>query len=192
MQNVYPLLLILSLLLVPVTSRAQEPTTVNDWTLSISPTDLVFHYVEISTERSVSDWGGFGGHLGLGEINLSFLGAEARFLAFGAGVQGSYYFIGDFDIGLQLGGSLAFTHVTGNATVRILDTTYVIQRSVNAVRLGPYIGAKYTFSFGLTSTFQVGGAIVFDKQNASSGNVRVRGSLLGSGLTLNWTLGWAF
>ena len=169
-----PLLPLLFLLLTAPLQAQRD--RVSDWTVSISPIQLVIPIVSLSSERSVAQDVGFGGRISAGSVNNS--------TAFGGGIFANYYAIGDFDHGMMIGGSLNYAHAEGS--------DQEITATANGVGLGPHIGYKVNFGFGLTTSLQLGGAYIIATGSGTDGTSSASVSANGFAATGDLKVGWSF
>jgi hypothetical protein len=99
------------------------------------------------------------------------------------GAQFRYYVFGDFDSGLHLGAQTNYVYI------EVDDETTVGARG-EGLAMGPFLGYKHTFGFGLTLEAQGGVAVaVLRGQQNGSGSVHEEGKI---GPIVNAGVGYAF
>ncbi len=156
--------------------RGPEPRNLS---MMIDPFYLIEPVLKVTGEYRADDDMGFAGMVAIGDIEGSS--------AYMAGVQLSYYLLGDFRHGMQLGGELLYAHV-GDESV-----TSDISGWGNGVAIGPYIGYKYIFDFGFTLNLQGGLNYNFIKVKVEDNSGQsASGSGSGLGAIANVNVGWSF
>ena len=164
---------------------AQDSDDVSDWSITIAPEDLLGVNVELAAETSVSDRGGFGGLLAFGTLD--------DYSGFDVGLLGSYAVLGNFDRSLHAGGRLTFSHRSWERDVDLFNDVVPVTATNIEVRLEGHVGLKYTLGFGLTTSVQGGGEIIFYRRALTIDGVEDPGRRYHDvGPTINWMIGWSF
>ncbi len=171
--------------LIPLTVFAQEamPVAVSAprlYSLTLSPVHLALPVVELTGEYrmapkvSAALIGGFG----------SITADDNKFSVIEAGAQARYYPLNTTKHEPHLGVEALWLHIAGDD----LDNTDVSGTGAG-LAVGPFIGYKYTASFGLTFDSQVGYQFLALKADATDGSSASdsKGIVL-----LNLNLGWSF
>lgn len=160
---------------------AQPPNVVHQQRLhrisfTFSPLHLILPIVEVTGEARLQPKLGVAGIVGVGSVG--------GFLAFELGAQGRYYLFGDFDNGMQIGGEVLYVNVS--------TTSGSIAATGNGLAVGPFIGYKFSASFGLTFDAQLGIEYDISLASASSGSTTTSAAQGGFIPLLNLNVGWAF
>ncbi len=144
---------------------------------TFSPVHLSIPVLEVNMEIRLQDKIGVAAIFGLGDIEgIGVLEA---------GAQGNYYFVGDFQHGLQIGAEAMFTNFS------LSNGSTSSKPDGKLFRIGPYAGYKYAADFGLTAVIQYGIAAGFGNSSlTTNNNSSVR--LTGSDTFLNLNTGWSF
>lgn len=154
----------------------------HSFSLTISPLHLILPVFELQGEVRVGDQVGVSGILGFGSVTVTDGLSNDSFTVFEVGGQFTYYVLGDFDHGLQLGAEVLYLGVSASA-----DSQFggVFGRGLS---LAPYVGYKVSTDFGLTFQAQLGPA--FFVVSAQSNTDTASDSAVGVMLNLN--VGWSF
>ncbi len=158
--------------------QAPEPLT-KKTTVSISPLHLSFPVLEVHAEFAMNRNVGVQGFAGYGSY-------EAYPLV-ELGAQCDYYALGSFVRGLQLGGELFYTHMWQKSDV--MD----VSASGDGVLIGPLVGYKLGFDFGLMLNLQLGAG--YYSISASASNLYGRSASAATSYVapfLNFLIGWSF
>ncbi len=145
-------------------------------TLAVSPFDLVHPIVRLQGEVRVSKNEGMAVQVGLGEVDKQF--------GFAIGAQYSWYAIGDFNHGIQLGGLAMYSNSSNALTTR---------KSIGrGVAMGPVVGYKFVAPFGLSVAATAGPmALRFINETPVQNGTYIE-SGIGLGVYAVLWLGWSF
>ena len=158
----------------------------HDVSITFSPLHLLFPIGEITAEVRLADRIGVAAIVGAGTITYQDpFGPEQTFTAFELGAQFRYYLVGDFDHGMQLGAELLWVHVSGEVEGGITG-------SGSGLAVGPFVGYKYSASFGLTFDAQLGVTAAGIGAQATDGTTTETRTETHVGVLLNLNAGWAF
>jgi hypothetical protein len=141
-------------------------------TITISPFHLALPVVELTGEFALQP-----------KISLSAIGgigSYESFSVFELGSQFNYYLIGDFDQGMQGGVELLYVYTSGSVSN--------ISGIGQGLSLGPFIGYKGAFSFGLSIDIQLGIAVMAVNAEAGGSTASVNAVYP----LFNFNLGWSF
>lgn len=154
----------------------KEPQT----SITLSPLHLPLPFLEVTSEFKMQPKVGVAGIIGLGSIDGAF--------AFELGGQAQYYLIGDFDHGMQLGAEMIYAHVSDDN----IDGSGISANS-NGLAIGPYLGYKVAFGFGLTLNLQAGLDYMLVRAHAED-STGASGNASGAALfpLINFNVGWSF
>lgn len=180
----------------PSTSEPPPPKPQHAVSLTFSPLHLIFPElkgmveVKIDPKFSVAVLGGIGSI----KVDSTVTGpygttsSSDRFTVWELGGQATYYPVGDFEHGMQLGAQVEYLKVAldngANATVL---------GSGSGVAMGPFIGYKLATRVGFTLDLQGGVAYVAAKADASStdgSSAHKEGSSVVP--LVNLHIGWSF
>ncbi len=156
------------------TAGADAPRNI---AVTLSPLHLLSPILEVTTEFRVDDRVGAAVIGGFGRV-------DGDFWVYEAGGQVRWYALGSFEHGLQLGGQLLYLHVSSGD----IDGTGIAGAG-NGLSVGPFVGYKYTSSFGLTFDVQAGAQVVAVNARADDGSSESAG---GVGPLVNANIGWSF
>ncbi len=178
--------------------RAAKPKKLKDVSLTISPFHLAAPIFELMGEFRVNDKVGIAVIGGVGQITLEnacttfngfVIGCSAsKYNAFEAGAQGAYYFLGDFNHGMQIGAEVLYVHIASNGG---LGGNAKISGNGEGLAVSPFVGYKYVAPVGLTLLAQVGPSLLAIRGEAASGTT-TGSSSSAVGLMLNLNAGWSF
>jgi hypothetical protein len=152
-----------------------------DWnprtTIGFSPFDLVHPIVRVQTEIRVAKDGGMAVQFGAGEVDNKF--------ALAVGAQYSWYAIGDFEHGMQVGGIAMYSSASNALTTR---------GSVGrGVAMGPVIGYKYVAPFGFSMAATTGPLLLrFVNETPAPPSGTYIESGFGIGIYATVWMGWTF
>jgi len=168
-----------SLIALPNAAIAGDGDTMHDVSLTISPVHLILPVVELQGEFKLNPKMSASAILGFGKVSDEDNIINAT--VFELGGQFSYYLIGDFDHGMQLGAEVLFVH---------LSDTEATPGGVfgGGLSVGPYVGYKIAADFGLTFAAQLG--VAFLAVRASTDNSSASEERIAPLLNIN--LGWSF
>ena len=156
----------------PIKSKTNTIQTVFNITISISPIHLAMPVVELMGEFAIKPE--------MGVAVIGGLGSYHDFSVFEIGGQLNLYLIGDFDQGMQGGIELLYASVSGS----IEEVSGIGQ----GLSVGPYLGYKGAFSFGLSIDFQFGIAVIIPTAEDNSSSTSDKGLYP----FLNFNVGWSF
>ena len=141
----------------------------------MSPLHLVLPIIEVTGEYRVNPKLGVAVILGGGKVTPKNSPSSSVFEV-GASVR--YYALGSFRKGIQIGAEVDYLHVSADGT----DVKGA------GIAGGPFVGAKWVSSFGLTLDGQIGGQYL--KAQASSNTTTANAS--NAGVLLNLNIGYSF
>lgn len=150
--------------------------------VTISPLHLILPFVELVGEYRLMDEVGLA--LVVGGGSLSSPNIDYNVNIFQLGVQGNYYFFGDFDHGAHAG-----VDILG---MRASASDGGIDASATSGLLGIFLGYKVIASFGVTFVIQAGIQHTVILAEATDGTTSVEQTASGLGPLLNLNLGWSF
>jgi hypothetical protein len=151
----------------------------HDVALTFSPLHLVLPVVELQGEFNLGNAMSASAILGIGQASDANDIVNATVIEIGG--QFTYYLVGGFDHGMQLGAEVLFVYLT--------DADAVPGGVFGGgLSLGPYIGYKVAADFGLTFMAQLGVAVMAvaaasDDESASDSAITP---------LLNINVGWSF
>jgi hypothetical protein len=153
------------------------PSSTNEASVSLtmSPLHLVLPIIEVTGEYRVNPKLGVAVILGGGKVTPKNSPSSSVYEV-GASVR--YYALGSFRKGIQIGAEVDYLHVSA-------DGTDVKGAGIAA---GPFVGAKWVSSFGLTLDGQIGGQYL--KAQASSSTTTASAS--NAAFLLNLNIGYSF
>ena len=178
MQHVLAAMTAAGLISAAPAASAQD-TTQHDVSVTFSPIHLLLPVLELQGEFKLSPQMSTSAILGFGKASDDAGTIDAT--VFEIGGQFTYYLVGDFDHGMQLGAEVLFLYLSDeNATPGGVFG--------GGLSIGPYIGYKIAADFGLTFMAQVGASFV---AVAASGNGTTESADM-IGPLVNVNLGWSF
>ena len=168
-----------ALMTIATPAVADDDGPIHDVSLTFSPVHLTLPIFELQGEFKITPKMSASLILGFGKVSDKDNTIDAT--AFEVGAQYSYYLVGDFDHGMQLGAEALFVYLTdGDAAPGGVFG--------GGLSIGPYIGYKIAADFGLTFHAQLGAAYMAvaaqsDSSTASDSKIAP---------LLNINLGWSF
>lgn len=143
------------------TSALATPGVERPLAITISPFHLFLPMGEITAEYALTPKLGVAGILGFGQVSTEdAFGQESSFSVFEVGASGRYYLIGDFRHGLQVGLEALYMKISGS-----VEDAFGVGEGLS---IGPFVGHKYTASFGLTLELQGGAGYTLVGAEASN------------------------
>ncbi len=162
------------------------PPKLRDFYLSLETIKLLSRpFFEVDGEYRLHERVGVGGMVGLGR---RIIGTMDKQFGWMLGVQGTFYPIGSFHHGLQLGAEVVY----GGSSGRGKAGTLVIKQTGSEIGPGAFVGYKIESKLGLTFSIQAGARYMFyrvsvddgtSQASAASGKAEVLGRL---------NFGWSF
>ncbi len=165
---------------------APTPPKPRDLYLSLEAIKVLSRpFFEVDGEYRLHDRVGVGGMLGLGRRTIGTLDKQFGWML---GVQGTFYPIGSFHHGLQLGAEVVYGGSSGRGTAG----TVVIKQTGSEIGPGAFAGYKIESKLGLTFSVQLGARYMFYRVGVDDGNSQTtaasgKGEVLG-----RFNLGWSF
>jgi hypothetical protein len=159
--------------------------------VTISPLHLALPVVEVTAEYMVMSHLGIAAVGGVGSITtkVEYTDGSSKNIQFSAqeaGGQVRLYPFRAYRHGLQVGGEVLWLHVSGKDGVGASGTSA-------GTAVGPFVGYKYTASYGLTFDSQVGFEFLAAQAEAKSTNGgAASGKTTGAIALLNLNVGWSF
>ncbi len=162
------------------------PPKVRDFYLSLELIKVLSRpFFEVDGEYRLHERFGLGGEVGLGRRVIGTLDKQFGWML---GVQGTFYPVGSFHHGLQLGAEVVYGGSSGRGTAG----TQVIKQTGAEVGPGAFVGYKIESKLGLTFSTQVGARYMFYRVTVNDGNSQATASS-GKGEVLGrFNLGWSF
>jgi hypothetical protein len=151
----------------------------------MSPIHLIVGpIIEVTAERRLSPKLGAALMLGVGKFtDKPEVGAETEYDVFEAGASMREYLFGDFDRGVQIGGSIEYVKLSGDD----INGSGVAAIG-NGMMLSPFIGYKHTWPFGITFDGQFGPTLLLIRAESETSSAEESRF----GLNLNLNFGWSF
>lgn len=161
MKRLFAFLLAVVALAVFSSSAMATPGVERPLAITISPFHLFLPMAEVTAEYALAPKLGLAGILGFGQVSTEDIyGKESAFSVFEIGASGRYYLVGDFRHGLQVGLEALYMKVSGS-----VEDAFGVGEGLS---IGPFVGYKYTASFGLTLELQGGAGYTLVGAEASN------------------------
>lgn len=162
------------------------PPPVRDFYLSLEIIKIISRpFFEVDGEYRLHERFGIGGVVGLGRRAIGPLDKQFGWML---GAQGTFYPIGSFHHGLQLGAEVVY----GGSSGRGNAGTVVIKQTGSEIGPGAFVGYKIEAKLGPTFSAQLGARYMFYRISVDDGSAPAsaasgKGEVLG-----RFNLGWSF
>lgn len=143
--------------------------------LTISPLHLVLPIVELTGEYRVNPKLGIAVIVGGGKVTPENSQSSS---VFEIGGSARYYVLGSFRKGIQLGAEVDYLHVSADGT----------EVKGAGIAAGPFVGAKWVSSFGLTFDGQIGGQYLKAQARSNTATANASNTVV----LLNLNVGYSF
>lgn len=162
------------------------PPKVRDFYLSLEGIKVLSRpFFEMDGEYRLHERVGLGGIVGLGRRAIGTLDKQFGWML---GVQGTFYPIGSFHHGLQLGAEVVY----GGSSGRGSAGTLFIKQTGSELGPGAFVGYKIESKVGLTFSTQLGARYMFYRISVDDGNSQASAASGKAEVLGRFNLGWSF
>ncbi|HIA03453.1 MAG TPA: hypothetical protein EYN66_16360 [Myxococcales bacterium] len=169
---------------------AEEKASKYRVAVTVSPIHLVLPMGELTAEIALPHDLSVAVILGFGQVTVKSTNIltkaenNQQFTVIEAGAQLRYCVLGDFDHGMQVGAEFLYLQVDGEVGS--------VTGGANGLSIGPFVGYKIAWDFGLTLDIQAGASFLAVDASASDGNVSASTESSAIAPLVNLNLGWSF
>ena len=157
-----------------------------DFYLSLETIKLLSRpFFEVDGEYRLHERVGVGGMVGLGRRIIGTMDKQFGWLL---GVQGTFYPIGSFHHGLQLGAEVVYGGSSGRGTAG----TLVIKQTGSEIGPGAFVGYKIESKLGLTFSVQAGARYMFYRVSVDDGSSQASAASGKAEVLGRFNFGWSF